>query len=32
MDYDAYERELKADIRANGRPTSGFSRASASWS
>lgn len=24
MDYDAFERELKADIRANGRPTSGY--------
>jgi deazaflavin-dependent oxidoreductase (nitroreductase family) len=24
MDYEAFERDLKADIRANGRPTSGF--------
>ncbi len=24
MDYEAFERNLKADIRANGRPTSGF--------
>ena len=24
MDYEAFERQLKADIRANGRPTSGF--------
>jgi len=24
MDYEAFERELKADIRANGRPTSGY--------
>jgi deazaflavin-dependent oxidoreductase (nitroreductase family) len=24
MDYDAFERDLKADIRANGRPTSGY--------
>jgi deazaflavin-dependent oxidoreductase (nitroreductase family) len=24
MDYDAFERDLKADIRANGRPSSGF--------
>jgi deazaflavin-dependent oxidoreductase (nitroreductase family) len=24
LDYEAFERDLKADIRANGRPTSGF--------
>jgi deazaflavin-dependent oxidoreductase (nitroreductase family) len=24
MDYEAFERQLKADIRANGRPTSGY--------
>jgi deazaflavin-dependent oxidoreductase (nitroreductase family) len=24
MDYEAFTRDLKADIRANGRPTSGF--------
>ncbi len=24
MDYEAFERQLKTDIRANGRPTSGY--------